>query len=175
MTKFGYTLIDSQGSTIHLLACNLAFNMAPKRKRNASLPPRGLAPGELLKRNAITSSSTWGWVGTEVTDLADITLEHRMLACSLSQRNDALYCRNKFAPTQDEANANSAREHQLPSANGELDDDIIVISDDKQPSCSKKLCKTNPNCLNYLGQEMWEDEGDLMSNVHRCFVTQKYR
>lgn len=45
------------------------------------------------------------------------------------------------------------------TANGELDDDVIVISDDEPPACSKKLCKGNPNCLNYLGQERWEDEG----------------
>ena len=146
--------------------------MAPKRKRNASLPPRGLAPGELLKRNAITLGSPWGWVGTEVTDLADITLEHRMLACNLSQRNDIPYCRSKFGAKEDEGNAQNSRERQLPlsSVDGELDDDIIVISDDEQPSCSKKLCKTNPNCLNYLGQEMWEDEGDLMPRRISLFL-----
>jgi hypothetical protein len=139
--------------------------MAPKRKRNASMPPKGLASGELLKQNAITSGSPWGWV--EMTDLADITLEHRMLACNLSQRNDIPYCLSKFAAKKDEGNAKKSRESQLPapSVDGELDDDIIVISDsdDEQPSCSKKLCKANPNCLNYLGQEMWEDEGDLIS------------
>ena len=142
--------------------------MAPKRKRNASLPPKGLNPGELLQRNAFSSASPWGWVGTEVTDLTDITLEHRMLACSLSQRNDIPYCRNKFAVKEEETHARNSRERQLPlpSVDGELDDDIIVISDDERLSCSKKHCKTNPNCLNYLGQEMWEDEGDLMSNVH---------
>ena len=151
--------------------------MAPKRKRNASLPPKGLTPGELLKRDATTSSSPWSWVGTEVTDLADITLEHRMLACNLSQRNNTLYCRNKFAATEDKAHAHSSKERQpqLPTVGGELDDDIIVISDDEQPSCSKKVCKTNPNCLNYLGQVKWENEGELLSNVHRCFVAQNYR
>lgn len=149
--------------------------MAPKRKRNASLLPKGLAPGELLKRDAITSASPWGWVGTEVTDLGDITLEHRMLACGLSQRNDAPYCRNKFAVTEDKTHVNGSRERQLPhpNVNGELDDDIIVISDDEKPSCSKKLCKANPNCLNYLGQEKWEDEGDLMSNVYHSFCDSK--
>ena len=148
--------------------------MAPKRKRNASLPPKGPT---LFKRNAIISALPWGWVGTEVTDLAGITLEHRMLSCNLSQRNDMPHCRNKFAAKEDEAHATNPSERHLPIANvdGELDDDIIVISDDEQPSCSKKLCKTNPNCLNYLGQEMWEDEGDLMSNAHHCFMTQNYR
>ena len=82
-----------------------------------------------------------------------------MLACNLSQRNYLPYCRNKFSATEDDAPANSSRESSRPNVNGELDDDIIVISDDEQPSCSKKLCKTNPNCLNYLGQEKWEDEG----------------
>jgi hypothetical protein len=112
-----------------------------------------------------------------VTDLADITLEHRMSTCSLSQRNDIPYCRNKFAAKEDKAHAKNSRERQLPlpSVDGELDDDIIVISDDEQPSCSKKLCKTNPNCLNYLGQKMWEDEGELMSNTDHCFMTQNYR
>ena len=112
-----------------------------------------------------------------MTDLADITLEHRMSTCSFSQRNDIPYCLNKFAAKEDEAHAKNSRERQLPlpSVDGELDDDIIVISDDEQPSCSKKLCKANPNCLNYLGQEMWEDEGELMSNTHHCFMTQNYR
>jgi ubiquitin carboxyl-terminal hydrolase 48 len=149
-------------------------NMAPKRKRNASVPPKGLAPGELLKRNAITSASPWGWVGTEVTDLGDITLEHRMSTCSLSQRNDVPYCRSKFSATED-ANSPTERQLPLPSVDGELDDDIIVMSDDERPSCSKKLCKTNPNCLNYLGQQKWEDEGNLKLYVQQCFVTQNYR
>lgn len=113
-----------------------------------------------------------------MTDLADITLEHRMSACNLSQRNDTPYCRSKFAAKEDEGHAQISTDRQLPlpSVDGELDDDIIIISDDEQPSCSKKLCKTNPNCLNYLGQEMWEDEGDLMSRTYIiCFMTQNYR
>ena len=142
--------------------------MAPKRKRNSSLPPKSFASGELLKRNAITSGSPWGWVGTEVTELADITLEHRLLACNLSQKNDIPYCLSKFTTKEDEIHAKNSREPQplLPSVDGELDDDIIIISDDEQPSCSKKLCKANPNCLNYLGQELWEDEGDLISRLY---------
>jgi hypothetical protein len=106
--------------------------------------------------------------------LADITLEHRMLACNLSQRNDIPYCLSKFAAKKDDGNAKKSREFQLPapSVDGELDDDIIVISDDEQPSCSKKLCKANPNCLNYLGQEMWEDEGDLISRRYTIVLTQ---
>ena len=48
------------------------------------------------------------------------------------------------------------------SAEGEIEDDVIVISDDDAPPCTKKLCRANPNCLNYLGQEKWEEEGPFI-------------
>lgn len=40
-------------------------------------------------------------------------------------------------------------------------DDVVIISDDEGTSCNQKICKTNPNCLNYVGQEAWESEGML--------------
>ncbi|KAF8163463.1 hypothetical protein B0H34DRAFT_795175 [Crassisporium funariophilum] len=138
--------------------------MAPKRKRNASVAPKGLAPGEQLRRSAIPNttfmtSSPWGWVGTEVLEPAGITPEHCMSACNLSRRNNNPYCPNKFAATIFEGHLlDSPEPPEQPTVNGELDDDIIIISDDEKPSCSKKLCKANPNCLNYLGQDKWEDE-----------------
>ncbi|KAG5647281.1 hypothetical protein DXG03_000817 [Asterophora parasitica] len=46
---------------------------------------------------------------------------------------------------------------------GELDDDIIIISDDEGHPCAAKACKFSPNCLNYLGQENWEDEDVLVN------------
>ena len=39
------------------------------------------------------------------------------------------------------------------------DGDLIVVSDDEGPLCDKKSCQSNPYCLNYLGQKMWEDKG----------------
>ena len=39
-------------------------------------------------------------------------------------------------------------------------DDVIVISDDEGPMCTNKICKYNPYCLNYLGQDKWEDSGE---------------
>lgn len=46
-------------------------------------------------------------------------------------------------------------------AKGELEDDIIVISEDDHPVCDSRTCKSNPNCVNYLGQDKWENEGTL--------------
>ncbi|KAF8911983.1 hypothetical protein CPB84DRAFT_1760942 [Gymnopilus junonius] len=126
--------------------------MPPRRKRNASSPPKGLQPGKNLKHDAlpnVSSSSPWGW---------QITPEHRLAACNLSKRNNISICSNKYLRC--EAGA-SPRKSQTPfsGASGELMEDIIVISDDdERPSCSKKDCKSNPYCLNYLGQDMWEDE-----------------
>lgn len=134
--------------------------MASKRKRRASPVPKGLAAGEQLQRSTLTGSdsSAWGWVGTEVLDASEITQEHRLIACGLSKRNRYPICPNKYAPT-DKQKASPRDEVTLPSVDGELDDDVIVISDDEPQQCSKKICKNNPNCLNYLGQEKWEDEG----------------
>jgi hypothetical protein len=136
--------------------------MPPKRRRNASLPPKGLQPGEQLNRNALPSSSSlspWAWVGNIVADTADITLEHRLASCNLSWKNPG-FCPNKYSAGNPKANGNSLHASvQAPSAAGELQDDIIVISDDDEPSCSKKKCKANPNCLNYLGQQAWQDDG----------------
>ncbi|KAH9483698.1 Ubiquitin carboxyl-terminal hydrolase 48 [Psilocybe cubensis] len=134
--------------------------MAPKRKRNASSPQKGLPPGEKLKRDAIpgaSSSSPWGWVGSQVVEPEQITLDHRLSACNLSRRNNNAFCRNKYSQ-QDDILPEPPSSSSITNTNGELVEDIIVISDDDTLSCSKKDCKTNPNCLNYLGQESWEDE-----------------
>lgn len=131
--------------------------MAPKRKRRASPLPKVLAAGEHLQRNKLSGneSPSWGWVGTDVLDVSQITKEHRMATCGLSRRSRNSFCANKYALLDRRSTSTSHSK-----TNGGLDDDIIVISDDEPPPCSKKLCKNNPNCLNYLGQEKWEDEGE---------------
>ena len=145
--------------------------MPLKRKRNASVPPKGLAPGEQLKRKALpggSSSGPWSWVGTEVSHTEDITLDHRLLACNLLPRDKNASCHNKFSSAI--ANGQPIADQRPPptNVNGELDDDIIIISDDDEPTCSKKKCKNNPYCLNYLGQEDWEDEGE--SQLHQIIL-----
>ncbi|KAJ7905720.1 hypothetical protein B0H14DRAFT_2554180 [Mycena olivaceomarginata] len=128
-----------------------------KRKRDDA-SPKGLAAGEPLKRTAhAVAASSWGWVGSEATDTADITVEHLSATCGFSKRNTHPFCRNKYAklPPKKE------RKKPPPPINGEIEEDIIVISsdDDEDINCTKKLCRNNPNCLNYLGQKKWEDEG----------------
>lgn len=135
--------------------------MRPKRKRGVSLTSTGLAPGEQLKRNTLpgNNSSPWGWVGTEVVSPSEITSEHLLVACGLSERNHYPCCSNKYSsPSHTPTIVQSQTHFKEPSVNGELDEDVIVISDDEHLQCARKSCKTNPNCLNYLGQEIWEDE-----------------
>lgn len=137
--------------------------MPPKRKRTAAAAVNGIVPGEKLRRHPPHNGSgiaRWDWVGSEVTQAEDITLDHRMASCNLSPRNGIILCHNKFGSEGDvDKAATFVREQGSSRANGELEDDIIVISDDDEPVCSKKACKCSPYCLNYLGQDMWEDEG----------------
>jgi hypothetical protein len=128
--------------------------MPPKRSKR-SLPSEGLAPGEKLKRNNLPGAE-WGWVGTEVSSPSDITQEHRLATCGLSKRNKPTFCVNKYA---------SMLRQVLPT-NGTPDapkgsplEDVIIISDDEGLQCTKKQCKSNPYCLNYLKQDQWEIEG----------------
>lgn len=135
-----------------------------KRKRRADPAPKGLAPGEHLKRSALVgriSDPAWGWVGTDVRDPAGITPEHRMRACGLYRGSKHSYCSNKYASQNSAPNKGASNQE---ATSGELDDDVIVISDDEPPPCSKKLCRGNPNCLNYLGQDKWECEGAFHSS-----------
>jgi len=88
----------------------------------------------------------------------DITLEHRMTASNLSMRNGNPLCQNKFSVSRQESPVFDASPNAT-HVNGELSEDIIVVSDADEPLCTKKACKRNPYCLNYLGQDMWDDEG----------------
>ncbi|KAJ6623503.1 hypothetical protein B0H10DRAFT_2010118 [Mycena sp. CBHHK59/15] len=129
--------------------------MPPKRKRDASPSSKGLAAGEPLKRTAF--SANWGWVGSEAIDPSQITAEHLSVACGLL-RNTHPFCRNKFAPEP----PRKEKSEPMRPVNGEIEEDIIVISsdDEEDTNCIKRNCKINPNCLNYLGQNKWEDEED---------------
>lgn len=135
--------------------------MPPKRKRRPSPPPKGLAAGEHLKRAKLAgnNSSAWGWVDIEVSDPSQITLEHRLMTCGLSRRNRNPFCGNKYVSKPEQSQPTVTLEPTVEAANGESENDIIVVSDDEPPNCAKKACKNNPNCLNYLGQDKWEDEG----------------
>jgi ubiquitin carboxyl-terminal hydrolase 48 len=136
--------------------------MRQKRKRGASLTSKGLAPGEQLKRSTLpgNNSSPWGWVGTEVVSPSEISSEHLLVACGLSERNRRPCCPNKHSLVSHNLAIETSQTHyKEPPVDGELDEDVIVISDDEPSQCARKSCKTNPNCLNYLGQEDWEDEG----------------
>ncbi|KAI6045712.1 hypothetical protein EDC04DRAFT_2877115 [Pisolithus marmoratus] len=135
--------------------------MPPKRKRRPSPPPKGLAAGEQLKRSKLAgnNSSAWGWVDIEVSDSSQITQEHRLMTCGLSRRNRNPFCGNKYVSKPEQSQPTVTLEPTVEAANGESENDIIVVSDDEPPTCAKKACKNNPNCLNYLSQDKWEDEG----------------
>lgn len=139
--------------------------MPLKRKRRASPSLKGLAAGETLKRSRLHgASSLWGWVGTEVMSTSTITQEHLLSTCGFSRKSPYPFCANKYALPSEERVGSVPKRHPTP-AKGELEDDVIVISDDETPLCTKKQCKGNPNCLNYLGQEQWEDEGKILVEI----------
>jgi len=137
--------------------------MAPKRKRRASPVPKGLPAGQLLKRTRLSgdASSAWTWVGTEVSEPSKITLEHRLMTCHLSKRNMKPFCPNRSTPPvkpPNGAHAHTIEKSTTMSTAEDDPDDVVVVSDNESSNCTKKNCRNNPNCLNHLGQDTWEDE-----------------
>ncbi|XP_006457981.1 hypothetical protein AGABI2DRAFT_115001 [Agaricus bisporus var. bisporus H97] len=139
--------------------------MPPLRRKRSPTLNKGLQPGESLNRylvpNNRSQSSLWAWVGSEVSREADITTEHCLMACGLSSRNNFPFCMSKHSALKPRQKSAAHREHE-PGR-----DDVIIISDDEGNNCTKKDCKDNPNCLNYLGQDKWADEESAMSRFFK--------
>jgi hypothetical protein len=142
--------------------------MYPRRKRRQNQQHDGLAAGERLKRHKLTSDlggdwdSPWGWVGTSVTDASGIAEEHLLATCGFSHRSHHLFCANKYRkrPTKAVDPVEATMSGEDPTK------DVVIISDDETPTCSKKHCSKNPNCLNYLAQGRWEDAGERFTLYH---------
>ena len=114
-----------------------------KRKREDALEDR---PGPSTKRHKpdITSWATprYPWLAS-IQSASEIGLEHVLALCGLGPLAKTPLCPNKY----DERAASEG--------------DVIQVSDSEDEatrSCSKAKCKNNPYCLNYLGQERWENE-----------------
>ena len=145
------------------------LRMPPKRSRRVDTSGQGLSPGERLKRTKLSGNEylAWGWVGTEVTNHSEITSEHRLGTCGFSDANPYPFCANKYsAAARAKATPGRPRTKGAKVVDGELEDDVIVVSEDESPACTSKGCRTNPNCLNYLGQDVWEHEGSNFAGLH---------
>jgi ubiquitin carboxyl-terminal hydrolase 48 len=135
--------------------------MYAKRRRCQNQQHEGLAPGERFKRQKHTSTlggdwdSPWGWVGTNVTDASGITEEHLLATCGFSRKSRHLFCANKYRkhPAKTVSPVEAVVSGEEPAK------DVVIISDDETPTCGKRHCSKNPNCLNYLAQDSWEDAG----------------
>ncbi|KAH7102370.1 cysteine proteinase [Auriculariales sp. MPI-PUGE-AT-0066] len=99
----------------------------------------------------------WGWAGTLAKKVHEITPEFRLQACGLSLSNRKPLCANIYADGPITAQDSDAEDAGVTRAkkrrrlnHGSSGPELY--------ECSKKSCKANPNCLNYLGQEQWEDE-----------------
>ena len=115
-----------------------------KRKREDALEDR---PGPSTKRSK-TDIISWTnprypWLAS-IKSASEVELEHVLALCGLGPLARTPLCPNKF-----EEGAGSKG-------------DVIEVFDSEDEtthSCSKVKCKNNPYCLNYLGQEKWENEG----------------
>ncbi|KAI0032221.1 cysteine proteinase [Vararia minispora EC-137] len=142
-----------------------------KRKRRSL--QEGLPAGERLKRSRLASTdaiwaSPWGWVGTDVFDASSISQEHLTATCGFLPSSGHAFCKNKLRVLLEKRD----KLPKQPVASGNQDN-VIVVSDDDIPGCSKKSCKKNPNCLNHLGQGRWVDQDDAFKSYRTAIKLEK--
>ena len=132
-----------------------------KRKRRAAAQPNGLTAGETLNRAQLPGREElyWGWISS-VPNATSISDDQFLRTCGFSPNSKPRFCPNQYAGSSDAT-------FELPPVT-DPDGDLIVVSDDEGPVCDKKSCHSNPYCLNYLGQHMWEDEGVLSGDLHHA-------
>ena len=102
-----------------------------------------------------------------MTDTSGITYEHRLATCGLSRNSSHTICPNKHVEKPKAPSPPKVNEHTGAQEGDGLADDVIVISDDEGPTCGTKICKSNPYCLNYLGQDKWENAGEFLRGFRR--------
>lgn len=83
-------------------------------------------------------------------------------------------CRNLWNATRVEQNGGKGKE--LATEGDDTDDDIIIVEPalpravnkgkgKAKDSCCHENCNLNPRCLNWLGQDKWENTGNVMSSL----------
>jgi hypothetical protein len=125
---------------------------------------------------------SWGWVNDSDTLLespAHLTQHHRRSICAFTPGQGKRICpsKYKFSSLSDDGHSSpqkADKDTNTPSktpSKKRAESDVIMVldSDDdvkeervervEEETCSKKACKFNPQCLNYLGQIKWIDEG----------------
>jgi len=161
-----------------------------KRRREGALEDRrGGRPSTKRLKTDITSWTTpptprYPWL-TLIQSESDVGIEHVLALCGLGPLARTSLCPNKFQHHQPQqpqpqrawAGADSKGDGDdvlEASSSGDNDDNDDANDDDEGDhqdettitithNCSKVNCKNNPYCLNYLGQERWENEGQSQS------------
>lgn len=147
--------------------CGLFTIVCP---HNSAINMSKRVPKALVPRKRV-DDTLWDWVLTEVTDASQISDDHILSTYGFASRNAVFkpICHNKYSGLStnssepmgpDSRSSNS--HHVAASGSNEMHVKVEYGDDaDSKPlaSCSKKSCLSNPNCLNYLGQQRYEDEG----------------
>ena len=131
-----------------------------KRRREGALEDRQGPSTKRLKTD-ITSWTTprYPWLAS-IQSASDVKIEHILALCGLGPLSKTPLCPNKFQNTRDDVVELSDGDGD-GDGDGDEDETITTTHNNNNDSCSKVKCRNNPYCLNYLGQERWENQGQF--------------
>lgn len=143
-----------------------------KRKRRASSPARGSTTPEIEeipkpKRAArpgalLVTDPRWDWLDDTAAPPLNITDDQARSAYGFSEKEGFQICPLQLVVPKSSSKSSKGATGKQPS-------DCIEISDEEEEPeevpirCTVKACKKNPQCLNRLGQALWQDSGELSS------------
>jgi hypothetical protein len=152
-----------------------------KRRREDALEDRRGPSTKRLKTDTITITSwtttpRYPWLAL-IQSASEVGIEHVLALCGLGPLAKTPLCPNKFQQQQRQqlqqrvecavGDSRVVVEASSSSGDGDRDgdseDNEITIT--THSNCSKVSCKNNPYCLNYLGQERWENQGQSQSDL----------
>ena len=145
-----------------------------KRRREGALEDRQGPSTKRLKTD-ITSWTTprYPWLAS-IQSASEVNIEHILALCGLGPLSKIPLCPNKFQKrVRARADADSTGDDDVVElsdgdgdGDGDEDEDETITTthnNNNNDSCSKVKCRNNPYCLNYLGQERWENQGQSVS------------
>jgi hypothetical protein len=102
----------------------------------------------------------WQFVGNEVRDVHDLTMDHIRAIYGLGPLNRTGTNRNSVNAKATGNNTKSAYPYCSNRYKDSPSGSPLLVKGKAGNCCTSARCKDgNPHCLNYMGQEQWENEG----------------
>lgn len=145
-----------------------------RRTTRTAAKPKGAIPARNKTAKERASDALWDWALSEVTNPSLIASDHLLQTYGFSARVSTcfpLHVDSTFAAesssdlapleTSEPRSSSESPSRDLPRQPESSDVNVDGTPPGPSSTCTKNQCRSNPNCLNHLGQEKLRSEGGI--------------